>query len=161
MKRLFPKIRFPFNSYLSDLRQFYQLLQLNRSDYRLEFEPGSNKRTRLMFIVKILKRLLPRFSQLCFKVVPLNLAVILQVDADGKSVSGESYNQSNACFYLLQQVPLPDLKFACVEFFSAFHNELMSLLYNSLQEIFNSQSGWQRQPLKNATHYFMNGVSNR
>ena len=37
-----------------------------------------------MFIVKILKRLLPRFSQLDFKVVPLNLAVVLQVDADGK-----------------------------------------------------------------------------
>ncbi len=62
-----------------------------------------------MFIVKILKHLLPRFSQGLHRVVPLIPDLVLQVDADGKSVSGESYNQSNACLYRLQQVPLPDI----------------------------------------------------
>ena len=93
-----------------------------------------------MFIVKILKRLLPRFSQPLFEFVPLKLVVVLQVDADGKSVSFESYNQSNACLYHLQQVRLPDIKFDCAEFFSAFHNEPMYRLYNALSV--NSNKDW-------------------
>ena len=105
-----------------------------------------------MFQAQITKHSLPRFSQPCFKVVPLILAAILQVDADDKSVSFESYNQLNACFYRLQQVQLLDIKFNWVEFFGAFHNGLIAILYNSLQEKFNSRSGWQRQPLKSATH---------
>ena len=95
-----------------------------------------------MVSAQILKHLLPRFFQPCFKVVPLILVAILQVDADGKSVSYESYNQLNACFYRLQQVRLPDIKFNCVEFFSAFHNGLICILYNSLQEMFKFPSGF-------------------
>ena len=94
-----------------------------------------------MFQAQIRKRLIPRFSQRYFGVVPLIPAVVLQVDADGKSVSFESYNQSDACFYLLQQVQLLDIKSACVEFFGVSHDRLIVRVYNSLRAIFKFTSG--------------------
>ena len=95
-----------------------------------------------MFPAQILKRLLARCSQGYCLVVPLTQDLVLQVDADGKSVSFESYNLFDACFYHLQQVRLPDIKSKSAEFFGAFHNGLIVRLYNGLQEKCNIVSGF-------------------
>ena len=95
-----------------------------------------------MVQAKFLKRPIARCSQPYLKVVPLILAAILQVDADGKSVSCESYNQSDTVLYRLRTVRSPDINSDCVEFFGAFHNGLIRILYNSLQEIFKFPSGF-------------------
>ena len=95
-----------------------------------------------MFSAKFLKHLLPRYSQGYFLVVPLIQDLVLQVDVDGKSISFESYNQSNACFYRLQQVRFLDIKFDCAEFFGVSHDRLITILYNKLQELYKNTSGF-------------------
>lgn len=93
------------------------------------------------FIVNNLARLVRGVSDFVQAVFIVSQNLVLQVDADGKSVSFESYNQSDACFYLLQQVQLLDIKSACVEFFGVSHDRLIARLYNSLRAIFKFTSG--------------------
>ncbi len=107
-----------------------------------------------MFPAKFLKRPMPRYSQGLFLVVPLIQDLILQVDADGKSVLfQEATINQTLVFTFCNKFGCPILSLIVRNSSAYFTTGFMYRLYSRLQEIYNIASGFLSDQICDALNY--------